>query len=135
MNDKILQIKKEMRRIIKVKDLTRMEKHELVKKASDSLSEKEKELLIKECYRDYEAYNRCKDVLEIVTVFLTGIGFFLTIYNTCAKEPAPDAVLSLTGLIIVYLLFAIAIVTWLLAYRTNNMHYTRYMLDVLEEKE
>lgn len=41
MDDKILEVRKEMMRIAKMKDLPRMERHELVKKRSERLSESE----------------------------------------------------------------------------------------------
>ena len=61
MDDKILEVKKEMMRIAKMKDLPRMERHELVKKRSERLSESERKLLIEECQRDYESYDRIGD--------------------------------------------------------------------------
>lgn len=70
MDDKILEVKKEMMRIAKIKDLPRMERHELVKKRSERLSESERKLLIEECKRDYESYDRIGDIRELFTFSL-----------------------------------------------------------------
>lgn len=86
MDDKILNVKKEMKKIIKSNGITRLDKYNLLKQKSNTLSEIERKLLLNECKRDYESYERIKDIKEIITVFLTGLGLILTIANVYFKD-------------------------------------------------
>lgn len=80
MDDKILEVKKEMMRIAKMKDLSRMERYELAKRRSERLSESERRLLIEECQRDYESYDRIGDIRELFTFFFAGISMILSVF-------------------------------------------------------
>ena len=134
MEDKILQVKNEMKRIASAKDLTRLEQHDLMKDKSGVLSEGEKRILIKECYRDYESCDRIKDVTELITIFLTGLTLILTLVGSFAKDTFSEkALLYMLVLIVIYIVLAIIMVTWLQIYRSRNMNREKYVIDVLEE--
>lgn len=136
MDDKILQTKKEMKRVINTKGLTRLERYYLAKEKCKSLSEIEKNILIKECYRDYESYDRCKDATELITIFLTGLGLIMTLYQALAEKSVDliTAITSLALLATIYVVCAILVVSWLQKFRSGNMNKTKYMLDILEEQ-
>lgn len=80
MDDKILEVKKEMMRIAKMKGLPRMERYELAKKRSERLSQNERKLLIEECQRDFESYDRIGDIRELFTFFFAGISMILSAF-------------------------------------------------------
>lgn len=80
MDDKILEVKKEMMRIAKMKGLPRMERYEMAKKRSERLSQNERKLLIEECQRDFESYDRIGDIRELFTFFFAGISMILSAF-------------------------------------------------------
>ena len=84
MKDNI-QVKKEIRCIAKAKNLTRMEKYELAKKRSEQLSECERKILIEECQRDYETYDRIQDIRELFTFLFSGMSMMISVFVIFAK--------------------------------------------------
>lgn len=58
MDDKILQVKKEINRIAKARGLIRIERYRLVKEKIRTLSGKELNILIREYYREYDSWVR-----------------------------------------------------------------------------
>lgn len=75
-----------MMRIAKMKDLSRMERYELAKRRSERLSESERRLLIEECQRDYESYDRIGDIRELFTFFFAGISMILSVFAIFANN-------------------------------------------------
>ena len=69
-----------MMRIAKMKGLPRMERYELAKKRSERLSVNERKLLIEECQRDFESYDRIGDIRELFTFFFAGISMILSAF-------------------------------------------------------
>lgn len=134
MDDKILHVKNEMKRVMKVKGLTKTEKYNLLKEKSKLLSEKEKDILIKECHRDYESYDRVKDTTELVTIFLAGMGLLVTLYGASVKERIMvNSILQTIVVITTEIVGVIIMVMLLQNYRSRNMNRTKHMIDILEE--
>lgn len=135
MNDKILQAKLDMRRLIKSKDLTRMEQYNLLKEVASELTELEKFILIKECKRNIDSVDRSKDTERLFTLFMTQITMMLTLLGICNKDVIfPADTFSRVGFAI-YVIFVIVIlaVSLLQRYRSNSMEMYQHMLDILEE--
>ena len=104
MDDKILEVKKEMMCIAKMRELSRMERYELAKRRSERLSESERSLLIEECQRDYESYDRIGDIRELFTFFFAGISMILSVFAIFANNK--DVSLeSLDSMLLMLLLF------------------------------
>lgn len=135
MGDKILQTKKEMKRIINSKGITRLERYNLAKEKCNVLSEIERKLLIKECRRDYESYDRSKDITELIIIFMTGLGLILTLLEAVADDAVLgiSAFVSMGTFLVIYIALAILAVAWLQTYRSGNMNMIKYMLDILED--
>jgi hypothetical protein len=135
MDDKILNVKKEMKKIIKSNGITRLDKYNLLKQKSNTLSEIERKLLLNECKRDYESYERIKDIKEIITVFLTGLGLILTIANVYFKDTYVFTQFEeLLILVATYVVFSIIILSLTQNYRGRGMDISKQMIDILEEK-
>lgn len=136
MYDKILQTKKEMRNVIKENGMTRLEKYNLLKEKSRSLSDREREILIKECYRDYESCDRVEDIKELITVYLTGIGLLITLFGIFLKDKIVESVdfQSLVGIVAIAIVISIAVLSFIQSWRSKNLNITKHMLDILEEK-
>lgn len=133
MEDKIIQMKNEMARIIKVEGLTRLERYDLMKRQTKALNKKEMKILIDEYRRDYETYDRSKDTKELIAVGLTGIGLLITVLSIFQKriEGSIHADSLLLG---VYVIIGIVVLSLSLlqANRSRKMDATRYILDILE---
>lgn len=135
MEDKILQTKKAMIRIVKAKGLTRLDKYNLLKEKSNILSEKEKKILLMECRMDYEVSDEIKGIKDIVTVFLTGSGMFLTVFGVFYKGETAKNLQFATLIICIlgYIVVAIAILLRIYLYRINTISRIKYLIDILEE--
>ena len=136
MEDKILQIKKEMKRLIKAKELSRIERYELLEKKTEDLDEKEMRILINECKRDYQSYDRSDDIKELITISLTGIGMIITILGIFLKDKVMEffQFASIMGDTIIFLsIILLGFAMWQ-SHRSNGMHTTTFMLNVLEEQ-
>lgn len=136
MDDKILEVKKEMMRIAKIKDLTRMERHELVKKRSERLSESERKLLIEECKRDYESYDRIGDIRELFTFFFAGFSLILSVFAIFAnnKDVSEESLASMLLILLIPIVVTIAFFVVIQIWRSSGLNITKYMIDVLKEK-
>ena len=136
MDDKILEVKKEMMRIAKRKDLTRMERHELVKKRSERLSESERKLLIEECKRDYESYDRIGDIRELFTFFFAGFSLILSVFAIFAnnKDVSEESLASMLLILLIPIVVMIAFFVVIQIWRSSGLNITKYMIDVLKEK-
>lgn len=136
MDDKILEVKKEMMRIAKIKDLTRMERHELVKKRSERLSESERKLLIEECKRDYESYDRIGDIRELFTFFFAGFSLILSVFAIFAnnKDVSEESLASMLLILLIPIVVMIAFFVVIQIWRSSGLNITKYMIDVLKEK-
>ena len=136
MDDKILEVKKEMMRIAKIKDLPRMERHELVKKRSERLSESERKLLIEECKRDYESYDRIGDIRELFTFFFAGFSLILSVFAIFAnnKDVSEESLASMLLILLIPIVVMIAFFVVIQIWRSSGLNITKYMIDVLKEK-
>ena len=136
MDDKILEVKKEMMRIAKIKDLTRTERHELVKKRSERLSESERKLLIEECKRDYESYDRIGDIRELFTFFFAGFSLILSVFAIFAnnKDVSGESLASMLLILLIPIVVMIAFFVVIQIWRSSGLNITKYMIDVLKEK-
>lgn len=137
MTDNILEIKKELKRVAKMRGLTRIQKYNMMIETSKKLSEKEKKLLMKEYKRDYESWDRVKDITELVTTFLTGVGLVVTVFgiffgNKLTTFEQFKSILVMVGIVSV---IAIMVISGIQSWRSNNLNRIQYILDILEEKE
>lgn len=135
MDDKILQTKKEIKQIIKMSGFSRLEKYNFAVKKLKKLNKTELNLLLKECYRDYQIYNRYKTAFDMLTIGLTGIGFIVTFSaaysNNIALSFEQYSSLLYT---LLHVLFAFIFLDVVLnIYRNHQMNTTQYIIDILEE--
>ena len=135
MNDKILEVKKEMIRIAKMKDLTRTERYEFAKKRSERLSESERKLLIEECQRDYESYDRICDIRELFTFFFAGISMILSVFAIFAngKEVSVEMLDSMLLMLLIFIVVTIAVIAGIQTWRSSGLNISKYMIDVLRD--
>lgn len=134
MDDKILEVKKEMMRIAKMKDLSRMERYELAKRRSERLSESERRLLIEECQRDYESYDRIGDIRELFTFFFAGISMILSVFAIFAnnKDVSVESLGSMLLMLLIFIVVTIAVIAGIQTWRSSGLNITKYMIDVLK---
>ncbi len=137
MTDKILETKKAMRCAIRAKGLSRLDKYNLVKDKISSLTECERKILLKECRRDYESYDRSQDVKELITISIAGIGLLITLLGIIVKDLEIIAEQNNTLIlnIGVFVLLYIFILAFSQIWRNKNMYITKYMIDILEDNE
>ena len=135
MDDKILEVKKEMMRIAKMKDLSRMERYELAKRRSERLSESERRLLIEECQRDYESYDRIGDIRELFTFFFAGISMILSVFAIFAnnKDVSVESLASMLLMLLLFVVVTIAVIAGIQIWRGSGFNITKYMIDVLKD--
>lgn len=135
MDDKILEVKKEMMRIAKMKDLSRMERYELAKRRSERLSESERRLLIEECQRDYESYDRVGDIRELFTFFFAGISMILSVFAIFAnnKDVSVESLDSMLLMLLLFIVVTIAVIAGIQTWRSSGLNITKYMIDVLKD--
>ena len=133
MKDTLLEQKNELKRITIIKSLTRLERYKLVEEKSKELSDRELMLLIEEYNRDYESYNRLKDINNMVTVGVAGINILLLVasiyfddYMMEFKQFVPLFINSSMAVCVI-----IMISTFITVYRSYSMTKTKYILDVL----
>lgn len=135
MDDKILEVKKEMMRIAKMKGLPRMERYELAKKRSERLSENERKLLIEECQRDFESYDRIGDIRELFTFFFAGISMILSVFAIFAnnKDVSVESLGSMLLMLLIFIVVTIAVIAGIQTWRSSGLNITKYMIDVLKD--
>ena len=135
MDDKILEVKKEMMRIAKMKDLSRMERYELAKRRSERLSESERRLLIEESQRDYESYDRIGDIRELFTFFFAGISMILSVFAIFAnnKDVSVESLASMLLMLLLFVVVTIAVIAGIQIWRGSGLNITKYMIDVLKD--
>lgn len=135
MDDKILEVKKEMMRIAKMKGLPRMERYELAKKQSERLSESERRLLIEECQRDYESYDRIGDIRELFTFFFAGISMILSVFAIFAnnKEVSVESLESVLLMLLIFIVATFAGIAGIQTWRSSGLNISKYMIDVLKD--
>lgn len=135
MYDKVVEVKKDMIRTIKKKGLTRTEKYDLVKQKSRTLSDYEREILIKECYRDYDSHDRIQDIKSLITVWMAGMSMFISVISiyTDGKNVDYEFFYNLLFCVLVVIVLSILPLSWLQTYRSINMNITKYMLDILND--
>ena len=135
MDDKILEVKKEMMRIAKMKDLSRMERYELAKRRSERLSESERRLLIEECQRDYESYDRIGDIRELFTFFFAGISMILSVFAIFAnnKDVSVESLASMLLMLLLFVVVTIAVIAGIQIWRGSGLNITKYMIDILKD--
>lgn len=136
MTDKILETKKAMRCAIRAKGLSRLDKYNLVKDKGSTLTECERKILLKECRRDYESYDRSQDIKELITISISGMGLLITFIGIILKDQIVNAdqnnILIDIGIFVILYIFILAFSQM---WRSRNMYITKYMIDVLEENE
>ena len=138
MDDKILRTKKEMKLIIKDKKLTRLEKYNSLRGKVCTLSEVERNILLKECKRNYDSYDGFQDIERLITAVISGFGLIFTILNIIFRDkivetiPVSQMFLLLDG-VSAFVLFLILIFVMAQSVRTKNTYIFRYMIDILEE--
>lgn len=136
MEDKILQAKKEMERIIKIKSLTRLERYDLTTEKTKLLDEKSMSILLEECKRDYESCQSSKEVKDYITIFLTGIGLLFTLLGIFLKDKVMEISQfgSLMIFVAAYVIFSVVILSWIHHYKSSRMNISKYMFDILDKQ-
>ncbi len=133
MNDKIIETKREIRRIINDTKLKRVEKYNLVKNKASQLNELEYKILFKEYIRDYKTFDRLKEIKDIISMFLTGIGLIFTICGSFFIETLSfEMVGGLLGMVTIYIFCAIILLWLIQVRRTSSMNKIQFILDILE---
>ena len=124
-----------MMRIAKMKDLSRMERYELAKRRSERLSESERRLLIEECQRDYESYDRIGDIRELFTIFFAGISMILSVFAIFAnnKDVSVESLASMLLMLLLFVVVTIAVIAGIQIWRGSGLNITKYMIDVLKD--
>lgn len=124
-----------MMRIAKMKDLSRMERYELAKRRSERLSESERRLLIEECQRDYESYDRIGDIRELFTFFFAGISMILSVFAIFAnnKDVSVESLGSMLLMLLLFVVVTIAVIAGIQIWRSSGLNITKYMIDVLKD--
>lgn len=124
-----------MMRIAKMKDLSRMERYELAKRRSERLSESERRLLIEECQRDYESYDRIGDIRELFTFFFAGISMILSVFAIFAnnKDVSVESLASMLLMLLLFVVVTIAVIAGIQIWRGSGLNITKYMIDVLKD--
>lgn len=122
-------------RIAKMKDLSRMERYELAKRRSERLSESERRLLIEECQRDYESYDRIGDIRELFTFFFAGISMILSVFAIFAnnKDVSVESLASMLLMLLLFVVVTIAVIAGIQIWRGSGLNITKYMIDVLKD--
>lgn len=136
MEDKILQAKKEMERIIKIKSLTRLERYDLTTEKTKLLDEESMSILLEECKRDYESCQSSKEVKDYITIFLTGIGLLFTLLGIFLKDKVMEISQfgSLMIFVAAYVIFSVVILSWIHHYKSSRMNISKYMFDILDKQ-
>lgn len=124
-----------MMRIAKMKDLSRMERYELAKRRSERLSESERRLLIEECQRDYESYDRIGDIRELFTFFFAGISMILSVFAIFAndKEVSVEMLDPMLLMLLIFIVVTIAVIAGIQIWRSSGLNISKYMIDVLKD--
>lgn len=137
MTDNILEIKKELKSVAKMKGLTRIQKYNMMQETSKRLSEKEKALLIKEYKRDYDSWDRIKDMTELITTFLTSVGLIITVIGIFFgnKLTTFEQFESILGMVMIISIIVVWGLSSIQKYRNNSLDRIQYTLDVLEERD
>lgn len=135
MEDKILNIKKEMKCIIKQKGLIRSEKYKKLKTKSKCLSKKERKILLEECRRDYESYSRFQDIKELITCFFSALSFFIAVIGVFGNKVDVDYTTYSVLLFKISMIniAIIVILTITIGYRSEKMNETKFIIDILEK--
>lgn len=136
MKDNILKVKKEMKKIIKSKGIARLEKDKLLRKRSQSLSKKERRILLNECRRDYETWSRFRDVKELITVFLTGMGLLITLFEVLNKDSIERYIdfQSIVVMTTIYICISVFMLTFAQVFSSARLDISQQMIDILEHK-
>lgn len=135
MEDNILNIKKEMIKKAKIKDLSRLEKYMLVQKEIQYLNFEERKLLIAELKRDLKAIDGMSTVKDTIQLCLSIFGIitpciFSGIFiNTGSIEWLSNIAFA----IILFSMGMIVIFNFINIYQRNALSYTWYILDALTD--
>ena len=136
MNDNILQVKEDMRRAMKSKGITRMEKYNLLIERRAALSDRERKILLNECRRDYESTARFRGINELVSIFISGLGMFITLFGISYKY-ITDVDAKFQEMVIitaVYLCISIIMVTVSHVISSGSMDISKQIIDILEDR-
>ena len=136
MYDKISEVKNNMKRIIRVRGMTRSEKYTQIKQLNQSLSSTEQNILIKELHRDCDYYNTLSDIKEIITIGLMGFPLLLSIYSLWVDRNGikfSDYTSTLKYILVfnIFCLFIFVITSTLKNHWVNN---AKYLLDILGDE-
>lgn len=136
MYDKILEVKNNMKRIIRARGMTRSEKYTQIKQLNQSLSSTEQNILIKELHRDCDYYNTLSDIKEIITIGLMGFPLLLSIYSLWVDRNGikfSDYTSTLKYILVfnIFCLFIFVITSTLKNHWVNN---AKYLLDILGDE-
>nr|DAG72592.1 MAG TPA: hypothetical protein [Caudoviricetes sp.] len=137
MDDKILRTKKEMKLIIKEKNLTRLEKYNLLRSKVCLLPEIERNILLKECKRDLDFCDDFQDVERLINVIISGVGLILALLGIILKDkieliPVQD-IISLLVEVGIFVIFIILFFAGVQLVKSKKRYILKHLIDVLEE--
>lgn len=136
MADNILKVKNEMKKVIKSNGITRLEKDKLLRKRKHSLSKKERKILLNECRRDYETWNRFRDIKELITAFLSGIGLLIALFEILNKDSIERCIdfQSIVVMTTIYICISVFVLTFAQVFSSARLDISQQMIDILEHK-
>lgn len=137
MDDEILRTKKEMKLIIKEKNLTRLEKHNQLRRKVCLLPEVERNILLKECKRDLDFCDDFQDVERLINVIISGVGLILALLGIILKDkigmiPVQNIISLLVG-VGIFVIFIILFFAGVQLVRSKKRYILKHLIDVLEE--
>lgn len=136
MADNILKVKNEMKKVIKSNGITRLEKDKLLRKRKRSLSKKERKILLNECRREYETWNRFRDIKELITAFLSGIGLLIALFEILNKDSIERCIdfQSIAVMTTIYICISVFVLTFAQVFSSARLDISQQMIDILEHK-
>lgn len=136
MEDKLLCVKKELKKIAETKSLTCVEKYELVKKIKETLlDEMELKILINEYKKDYVYWNQTSETPGVIYAWFSGTGLLTAVaaiyYNKISlSRNQYVGIVILIGVVCVFFILGIHMKE---ERKSNSLSTIKYIIDILEE--
>lgn len=135
MNDKILETKKEMNRVISDRKRTRLEKDSEIKLIMSSMDERSITILYHELKRDFELDGALHHTETLMVIYFS---FLSIVISLCTIEVAEnsisiDELISILALVVIITLFFVVGYTIHSIFTLNKKKKIKYAIDNLEE--
>lgn len=137
--DKILETKKSIKKLVKSKSLTRMQRHNLVIEELNGLDSTEQRILRNEYSQDIKSCARGTSIREYFEFAISSFALIFSLaslYFNSSTETLSKAVFSelLTGISLL-IIFLLLLVTFSDKVFSNDSHVAEYALDIFAELE